>query len=421
MITARTGVRTADFADVKAANLAVVLRYVRGNAPCSRADIAAGTGLNKATVSSLVADLLDRRLLRESGPSGFRVGRPATMLVLGGEPYATIGIAVASDHLTALAVDLLGHRLLSWRRSFAEHVTSPGRSVAAIAALARRSAARITRQGRQLLGLTVGVPGLVDVDGVVRRSPHLGWSDVDLRGELLAALRRPGYPVAVDNDANLAVLAEKRYGPYPATSNLAYLAGGAGISAGVVTDGRLLRGNRGFSGEIGHIQVLPGGPPCGCGRRGCLQALAGIPALVRQALPDFADEPVATDLAPDVDEVVRRAQAGDPRAVAALAGTGRWLGCGAAVLANLVNPEVVILGGYFAPLAPWLTAAMEAELVRRTVAPQAGGCRIAPATLGADSTALGAAARALDHIEAGQLPSHHPQPATKLAGNVTQP
>ena len=262
-----------------------MLRHVRGDAPCSRADIAADTGLNKATVSLLVADLIHRRLLRENGPSGHRIGRPATMLVLDGEPYATIGIEVGSDHLTAVAVDLPGTRLLSWHRSFAEHSASPGRAVAAIAALARRATARVARQGRQVLGLTVAVPGLVDADGVVRRAPNLGWCDVDLRGELETTLRKPGYSVAVDNDANLAVLAEQRYGPYPEDTNLAYLTGGAAIGAGVVIDGRLLRGSRGFSGEIGHIQVVPDGPPCVCGRRGCLEALAGIPALIRRALP----------------------------------------------------------------------------------------------------------------------------------------
>ena len=92
MITLPRGPQPADFADVRATNLAVVLRYVRGHVPCSRADIAAATGLNKATVSSLVADLIDRRLLRETGLTENRIGRPATMLVLDGSPYAAIGL-----------------------------------------------------------------------------------------------------------------------------------------------------------------------------------------------------------------------------------------------------------------------------------------------------------------------------------------
>jgi predicted NBD/HSP70 family sugar kinase len=244
------------------------------------------------------------------------------------------------------------------------------------------------------------------MDGVVRGSPHLGWSDVDLRGELMTRLRDPGYSIAVDNDANLAVLAEQRYGPHPRATNLVYLSGGGAIGAGVVIDGRLLRGSRGFSGEIGHIEVVPDGPSCVCGRRGCLGALAGVPALIRRALPDAEADLTRADLAPDVDDVARRAHAQDPATLDALAETGRWLGRGAALLANVFNPEVVILGGYFARLAPWLLPAAEAELAVRAVAPHAGGCRIVPATLGAESAVLGAAARILDDIDDGQLPDH---------------
>jgi predicted NBD/HSP70 family sugar kinase len=255
-----------------------------------------------------------------------------------------------------------------------------------------------------VLSLTVGVPGLVGGDGVVRRSPSLGWCDVDLRGELETALRKPTYSIAVDNDANLAVLAERRYGPYAEVANLAYLTGGPGISAGVIVGGRLVRGSRGFSGQIGHIQVMQGGPPCRCGRRGCLEVVAGILALTRRALPDAESNLHRADLAPDVEEVVRRAKANDPTTLDALAETGRWLGYGASLLANLVDPEVILLGGHFAPLSPWLLVCAEAALTERTVAPQSGGCRLAPATLGTESAALGAAARVLDHIEAGHLP-----------------
>src|SRR5918992_5464138 len=104
------GPQPADFTDVRATNLAVVLQHVRANAPCSRADIAAATGLNKATVSSLVADLIERRLLRETGLTENRIGRPATMLVLDGQPYAGLGLQIGADELVLVAVDLGGNR-----------------------------------------------------------------------------------------------------------------------------------------------------------------------------------------------------------------------------------------------------------------------------------------------------------------------
>jgi predicted NBD/HSP70 family sugar kinase len=404
LITVETGPQPADSAGVRATNTAVVLRYVRANAPCSRADIAAATGLHKASVSSIVADLIDRRLLREIGMTENRIGRPATMLVPDGEPYATIGLEVGTDELTALAVDLSGTRLLSWRRAFAGAATPPGHAVATIAALAARAATQVARAGRQVLALTVGVPGIVDAGGQVRLSPSLGWRDVDLRRDLAVALRRPAYPVTVDSDANLAVLAEHRYGTYAGVSDLVFITGGARIGAGVIADGRLLRGSRGFTGELGHLPAVVDGAACPCGQRGCLETAAGIPALIRSALPDTEDGAGDSDLGPEIDEIVRRARVKDATTLTALADVGRWLGYGASILANVVNPELVIVGGHYRALAEWLLPHAEAELRRRSLAPDASGCRIVPASLAHDAVALGSAARTLNHMEAGRAP-----------------
>ncbi len=404
MITMQRGPQPADFADVRATNLAVVLRYVRGHAPCSRAEIAAATGLNKATVSSLVDDLIDRRLLRETGLTEHRIGRPATMLVLDGSPYAAIGIEVNADYLTAVAIDLAGQQVLSWRRSFAGLASSPAQAATAIAALGRRAVNRVLKEERRVLGLTIGVPGLVDPDGVVIMAPNLGWHDVNLRDIVNRALGEPGFPVAVDNDANLAVLAESRYGEVAGAQNLIDLTGEVGIGAGIISDGRPLRGHRGFPGEIGHITVDPQGPPCGCGRRGCLEAIAGITAIISRVLPEVAGDGDITDLQPEVDEVVRRARGNDPAALRALDEVGRALGIGVSILANLLDPEVVVLGGYFVPLAPWLLPAVETELRDRRVGPEQGGVRVSASILDHGAAATGGAATVLDHVDAGRLP-----------------
>lgn len=402
MITLPRGPQPADFADVRATNLAVVLRYVRGHVPCSRADIAAATGLNKATVSSLVADLIDRHLLRETGLTENRIGRPATMLVLDGSPYAAVGLEVNADYLTAVAIDLGGKEILSWRRSFDGLNATPAQAATAIAALGKRAVNRVTKEGRRVLGLTIGVPGLVAADGVVRFAPNLRWQDVDLHDRVTRALGEPSYPVSVDNDANLAVIAESRYGEHAGAANLIYLTGEVGIGAGIISDGRLLHGARGFPGEIGHVQIDPAGPACGCGRIGCLEALAGVSALVRKALPDAAEE-VITDLELDVNEVVRRAKAGDKVALDALAESGTALGRGISTIVNLLDPEVVVLGGYFVSLAGWLIPAAEEELRARGVAPE-DGTRITASVLGHGAAAKGGAATVLDHVDAGNLP-----------------
>ena len=402
MITKHSGPQPADFADVRATNLAVVLRHLRLHAPCSRADIAATTGLNKATVSSLVTDLIQRRLVREVGMTENRIGRPATMLVLDGSPYAAIGLEVNADYLTAVALDLAGERLLSWRRSFTGTSSSPGQAIASLSALAKRAVGKMVREERRVLGLTVGVPGLVDPDGVVELAPNIGWHQVDLRKSLLSALNEPAYPLLVENDANLAVLAEQRFGGH-GSANLVALTGGAGIGAGIVMDGRLLRGGRGFAGEFGHLPLQADGPPCACGRSGCLESLAGLHAVIRRALPDAADSP--TEFGPHVDEIHRLAKASDPRVLAALAVTGRHLGHGISMLANLINPEFVTLGGYFTVLAPWLIPDATRELATRSIAADAGGTRIVASALDVSAAAAGGAARVLDAIDEGVLPT----------------
>ncbi|WP_232290034.1 helix-turn-helix domain-containing protein [Micromonospora sp. ATCC 39149] len=133
MISRQNDPQPTDLGDVRVANRAVVLRHVRVHAPCSRADIAARTGLNKATVSSLVTELIERRLVRETGLTEHRVGRPATMLVLDGEPYAALGLQIGADELVAVAVDLGGNRLLTWRRAFAAAAATPAETVRALA------------------------------------------------------------------------------------------------------------------------------------------------------------------------------------------------------------------------------------------------------------------------------------------------
>ncbi|MET0494101.1 MAG: ROK family protein [Actinoplanes sp.] len=387
---------------MRTTNLAVVLRYVRTHAPCSRADIAASTGLNKATVSSLVSDLLDRRLLLETGMAENRIGRPAAMLTLQSAPYAAIGLEVAADHLTAVAVDLTGARLLSWRRAYAG--LGAGRAEAAIAALAGRVVAKMIGQDRQVLGVTVGVPGLVTATGGVRFAPHLGWPDLDLGPALARALHHPSYDVVVETDANLAALAEFRNGAWADTPDLVTLLGGAGVGAGIVADGRLLRGSRGLAGQIAHLPVDADGPLCRCGRRGCLQEVTGLPALVRRALPDTEADGTIVDYTPEIERMVALADAGDATVTRALAEAGGHLGQAVSVLVDLLDPQVVVLGGSFAALGPWLLPAVEAEVKSRAVAPGESGCRIVVSTLHPDATALGGAALTLDRLEAGQLP-----------------
>ena len=390
---------TADLGDVRVTNRAAVLRHVRRHAPCSRADVAARTGLNKATVSSLVAELIEHGLLRETGLTENRVGRPATMLVLDGSRYAGLGLRVGADELVAVAAGLGGDPVLTWRRAFPAATAGPEETVKALVALVRRAITRIGTD-RTVLGLTVAVPGLVDPDGDVPAAPALGWRGVPLAASVRRALRDRGFPVAVDTEANLAVLAERRHGPYAATTDLVHLTGGPAIGAGLISGGRLLRGGRGFAGDIGHLPLAADGPSCDCGRRGCLTALLGVDAVIRRLLPDAG--PVSDHL-PEIERIQALARAGDEPVRTGLTEIGRLLGQAVSVLSGLLDPEVVVVGGHLAALAPWLLPAAHAELAARTPVPP--GVRLEASTLGSAAGALGGATAALATVEAGRLPA----------------
>jgi predicted NBD/HSP70 family sugar kinase len=200
------------------------------------------------------------------------------------------------------------------------------------------------------------------------------------------------------------VLAEHRFGAHAGTENLIHVTNAAGVGAGIILGGRLVRGGLGYSGELGHVEVEPDGPACPCGRYGCLEAVAGAAAIVREVRPESALDGGALDLAAEVDEVVRRARRADRPTLEVLGRAGRHVGRALASVVNLLNPEVVALGGHYVPLAPWLLPAAEAELVARAIAPAAGGCRLVASALGADAAAIGGAARILDDLDVGALP-----------------
>lgn len=405
------GSGTVSFQTVRGTNLGVVLRTVRELAPCSRSAVAAATGLNKTTVSSLVGDLMARGLVLETGEtSQQRVGRPGVLLALDASSVAAVGLEVNVDYLSVVAVDLLRQELVNRHVPFDACSAGARACARRIADTLRETADDPALGGRTVVGAGVAVPGLIDAPaGTVTRAPNLGWRDVPLRDRVVALLAESGMggvPVHVDNDANLAAMAEYRVGPFAGTPDLTYVTGEVGIGAGILSGGELLRGAGGFAGEVGHLALAPEGPACACGRRGCLEALAGIGAIVREAVPDrVPDRPLSgSDVAELVALVVGRARGGDGTAAGALERAGTWLGRGLATLVNVVNPSVVVLGGYFVPMGPWLLPACRAEIAAAVFAPEAGGCRVELSALGLSAAARGGAAAMIHALDGGLLP-----------------
>jgi len=362
---------------VRAHNLALVLRTVANSAdPISRASVAGATGLTRATVSALVDDLVTGGLLTEHDPAPrIGAGRPAVGLAVAPDGPAGLGLEINVDYRGACVVDLAGtvrHRLVE---PGDQRLEDPRTTLAALGRLAARARALAEADGSTIAGAALAVPGLVAAGGVVRIAPNLGWQDVTV-GDL-----PDGLALAVDNEANLAALGELGLGELP--RDFVYVSGEIGIGAGIVLDGALYRGSRGWSGEIGHIPINPDGPACRCGARGCLEQYAGQEAVLRAAH------------AGTVTELASAAAAGRPAALAALTAAGTALGMAVATVVNLLDVRTIVLGGSYASLLPWLRDGIAAEAGRRVLTAAWSPVQLRAATLGPDAAMLGAAGSVL--------------------------
>ncbi|MEU8206342.1 ROK family transcriptional regulator [Streptosporangium sp. NPDC049046] len=391
---------------VRQTNLSLVLRHLRDNVSQSRADIAEATGLHRATVSNLVSELLDRRLVREVDTEHVgAIGRPRRPLALHGTHVGALGLEINVDYISVHGSDLSGRVLVERRIGFDAIAGGPDHALRMLGRMALEAIEAMRLAGAVPAGLGVAVPGLVDVArGVVTFAPNLGWHDLPLAERLSDALGTGNVPVSVDNDANLAAVAEHTVGVAAGTPHLVYLTGEVGVGGGIFVDGKLLRGADGFSGEVGHLPVDPGGIRCGCGRHGCWETKVGLAALVRATEPDQARRPAdlpVSDPEEHATEIARGLVAGDRQMTDAVAQVGRWLGLGGSILANLFNPRVIVVGGYFATLAEWLLPHAQAELERLVVAGSANRCRFVASDLGFGAASRGAANmvvnRLIDH------------------------
>jgi len=346
---------------MRRANLALVLGAVSRRGATSRAQVAEATGLTRAAAGSLVNELLEAGLLRERGAAlEGRVGRPSTVVSLNDRGPAGLGLDVGVEHAGACVVDLSGAVRIHIRRPAGHRGQPPEKVAGNLAEVAEAALAQADELGLRLVGAGVAVPGLIGTSDTVVHAPNLGWHDVDLIGQLRGLLpdRLRGLPVEVENEANLGALAELWRGS--GSRDFVHVSAEAGIGAAVVVDGQLLRGKRGFAGELGHMPVYPDGRPCACGSHGCLEQYAGEEAVLREC--------GLTGEAEDTDRVgllAAGARAGRAPVLGALEQAGRALGIALAGAVNLVDPETVVLAGAYAELADWLLPGMQTELGAR--------------------------------------------------------
>ena len=257
-------------------NRVAVLRLIGSSGPIARVQIAEQLGLSPATVTAVTRQLLDHGLIRVADRRPSKGGRPALLLELVGGAATAFGVKVAPDHLVGVRVDLDGLVLEQFEEPL--DVTSAG-AIYEIGNVLERWIGSSTSKSR-LLGLGVGVPGVVDADQGLVSAPMIGWKQLPL-GRFVQ--HRLDVPVLVDNDVNTLAVSERLYGRGRHIDDFLTVTLGRGVGLGIIAGGDIYRGFGGGAGEFGHITVKKDGPPCNCGKHGCLEALVGDPALVAEA------------------------------------------------------------------------------------------------------------------------------------------
>ncbi len=388
-------VKSGSLESLRELNRLRVVDALRRHGTLSRADIARITGLSRSTISTLVADLHSRGFVIEradadDGPRAPALGRPPVLLRL--DPSAGIAAGVDFDHThVRVAVSDLSRTVVAEGVEDLDVDHDAHRSLDIAVDLVRRALAEAGVEEDRLLAVGVALAAPVDqVDGRLYESAILAdWTGIDVAGELRSRL---GVPVHLDNDANLGALAEVTLGAGQSARTAVYVQLSSGIGAGLIVDGRPFRGATGTAGEIGHVTVDEDGDLCRCGNRGCLETLASGPALLK-AVEERRGSPVT------LTEVIELAAGGDGEVLAVVEQLGRCVGRVVGQICDVLNPEMVVIGGDLSAAGELLVGPLRDTVMRIALPPTTRRLQVVAGELGDRANVLGALALAIAQSE----------------------
>ncbi|GIJ46954.1 transcriptional regulator [Virgisporangium aliadipatigenens] len=389
--------RGADHNVMREVNRSLVLAVVKEGGRISRASIARATTLAKPTVSAIVDELIAEGLVREVGTGTTAVsgGRPPILLEFNASSHLVAGVHIGARRTTVAVGDATGAEVRRVRLD-----TPRGDPTATLKRIADQVRETAEVDGARLSAVGVVLPGLTDFHrGVCLLAPNLGWRDVAVGATLGDAL---GIPVYVHNAGQAAAVAENVEGVGDNAGELALLYAGTGLSAGVLSGGRVFHGAGGTAGEIGHCRVPGGTEPCNCGNAGCLETVASGPAMVRavrRAIAAGRPSLLAGRRDLDASHVAAAARDGDTVAAAAIDEVGQYLGLAASWVVNAYNPAMLVLGGGLAAMGDLLLPPLREAFDASVLGPALRGVELRVSTLGDDAETRGAVLLALQHSE----------------------
>lgn len=368
---------------VKRENKSIVLHLIMNNFPISRADVAQKSGLNKGTVSSLVAELLEEQLIYESGPGESSGGRRPVMLLFNQGAGYSIGLDLGVNYILGVLTDLQGNIILNKHEkyknlSFEDTLDRVKKVISFLIHAAPPSPYGI-------VGIGIGAPGIVNKEGDILLAPNLGWKDVSLTAALEEAF---SIPVIVENEANAGAYGEKKFGLGQAFDNLIYVSAGIGIGTGIIINGELYKGINGYSGEFGHMTIDKNGMQCRCGNKGCWELYASEQSLLSKA--SEMNLGIKNDV--NLGEIISLAENGEQAAIQLLEETGQNLGLGIINIIHAFNPQQIIIGNRLAAAGQWIEPQVRDAIGKFTLPFHQRDIKVDFSDLSLPSSALGVSA-----------------------------
>ena len=386
--------RTGDQNLVKQINKSVVFHTIKNKGPISRAQVSKETGLNKATVSTMVSELLKESFVSEIGSGQSSGGRKPVMLYFNHHAGYSIGIDVGVNYLSGILTDLSGN--IVEKNTSRLKTTRLENVINQMIAVTNTLMQKAPKSPYGIIGIGIGVPGLVDSKGQILFAPNLKWSNVNLKQRMEDQFQ---IPVKVENEANAGAHGEQLYGVGKSIANSVYISIGIGIGTGILINHQLYRGFTGIAGEMGHMSIDFHGRKCSCGNRGCWELYASESALLKAALKqNIFDENQEADL----EFLFKEAQKGNVQVIQLLNTLGEYIGIGLTSVMNTFSPEAMIIGNRIARFEPWIKNPIERVLEERLSNNHPFQTRIRFSKLKDDSTALGAASFAISDFFSNQ-------------------
>ena len=367
-------------------NRLLVVKMIKDLGPISRADISRKTGLTKSTVSEIVSYFMDMGIVKEVGAkSRYGVGRKGILLDMDSNDHLIIGYDVGTINsrviLTNLKGEIIRKKRFKTTRGEKDLIVQIEKNILEIAG----------EDWERVVEIGFGVPGMVDrKTGTIIHSPNLGLKDFPFLKVISDEIKKR---VVMEHNVKLMMIAEMVYGSARNHSNILLVNIGPGIGSSFVSEGHLVRGSRNFSGEIGHINVVPDGDVCRCGRRGCLETVSAAWGIVRQY------EKRSGEKLQDIygaDEVAERARKGDEDAIEVFKDAGKYLGRVLAYTANILDPEIILIGGGLSKSWDLMSEELKREFEGNIIPPIQGKIDISISNLGEFSTAIGASTIAME-------------------------